>query len=263
MNDLEKQFIAALKSIESERRLDRVFFDFIEMAAIAISNSVDKARFAEREATYMETVSRYTKEEVLTFKQCFHLLTKIMDQGFGDHLGQLYMNLDLGNDRLGQYFSPYDLSLLNARMILDESSVAQKIEEKGFVSLYEPTVGGGGMVIAAAQAVKDMGFNPQQQLHVTCQDLDITAVYMTYLQLSLFGIPAVVIHGDVLKLEERSHWYTPFHIINGWSRKLERGYLFKPEEREPKYEELIIKCEELTTPLPHQQSQPAPQLVLF
>lgn len=262
MNDLEKQFITALKSIESDRRLDRVFFDFVELSAIAVANSVDKAQSPKREAAYTETVGRYTKDEGPVLRKCFHLLVEIMSAGFGDHLGQLYMNLDLGNDRLGQYFSPYDLSLLSARMILDESSVAQKIEKKGFVSLYEPTVGGGGMVIAAAQVIKDMGFNPQQQLHVTCQDLDITAVYMTYLQLSLFGIPAVVIHGDVLKLEERSHWYTPFHIINGWSRKLERGYLLKPKERGPEYEELIAKCEELTTPPTH-QSQPAPQLVLF
>lgn len=257
MTDLEKQFIGLLKTIESERRLDRVFFDFVEMAVIAISNGVDRSQFAEREAIWEETAARYTKDENRVFGKCLGLLTKIMDQGFGDHLGQLYMSLDLGNDRLGQYFSPYDLSLLSARMILDESSVAQKIEGKGFVSLYEPTVGGGGMVIAAAQVIKDMGFNPQQQLHVTCQDVDITAVYMTYLQLSLFGIPAVVIHGDVLKLEERSHWYTPFQIMHGWSRKLRSA-----PEPQPKYEELIAKCEEPTTPLP-EQPQPAPQLVLF
>lgn len=261
MNDLEKQFITALKSIGSDRRLDRVFFDFVAIAAASIAR-IDRPQADKHEQLRVETLARYTEEEGKVFARCFDLLVEIMGTGFGDHLGQLYMNLDLGNDRLGQYFSPYDLSLLSARMILDESSVAQKIEEKGFVSLYEPTVGGGGMVIAAAQVVKDMGFNPQQQLHVTCQDLDITAVYMTYLQLSLFGIPAVVIHGDVLKLEERSHWYTPFHIINGWSRKLERGYLLKPKEREPEYEELIAKCEELTTPLP-EQPQPAPQLVLF
>lgn len=257
MADLEKQFIGLLKTIESERRLDRVFFDFVELSAIAISNSVDKFQFTEREAIYMNTIERYTKKEALIFKKCFHLLTEIMDQDFGDHLGQLYMSLDLGNDRLGQYFSPYDLSRLTATLTLDEKRITSIITEHGYITLNEPTTGGGGMIIAAAHILKDMGFNPQRHLHVTCQDVDITAVYMTYLQLSLFGIPAVVIHGDVLKLEERGHWYTPFHILHGWSRKLR-----STPEPPPKHEELATKCEELTTPLP-EQSQPAPQLVLF
>lgn len=257
MTDLEKQFIGLLKTIESERRLDRVFFDFVELSAIAISNGVDKAQFTEREAIYMNTIGRYTKDEALIFKKCFHLLAEIMDQGFGDHLGELYMSLDLGNDRLGQYFSPYDLSRLTAALTLDEKRITSIINERGYITLNEPTTGGGGMIIAAAHIMQNIGFNPQQHLHVTCQDVDITAVYMTYLQLSLFGIPAVVIHGDVLKLEERSHWYTPFHIMHGWSRRLRSA-----PEPQPKYEELIVKCEELTTPLP-EQPQPAPQLVLF
>lgn len=257
MTDLEKQFIGLLKTIESERRLDRVFFDFVEMAAIAISNSVDRSQFAEREAIWEETAARYTKDENRVFGKCLGLLTKIMDQGFGDHLGQLYMSLDLGNDRLGQYFSPYDLSRLTATLTLDEKRITHIVGERGFITLNEPTTGGGGMIIAAAHTMQNMGFNPQRHLHVTCQDLDITAVYMTYLQLSLFGIPAVVIHGNVLKLEERSHWYTPFHILYGWSRKLR-----SVPEPQPKYEELIAKCEELTNPLSG-QPEPAPQLVLF
>lgn len=257
MTDLEKQFIGLLKTIESERRLDRVFFDFVELSAIAISNGVDKAQFTEREAIYMNTIGRYTKDEALIFKKCFHLLAEIIDQGFGDHLGELYMSLDLGNDRLGQYFSPYDLSRLTAALTLDEKRITSIINERGYITLNEPTTGGGGMIIAAAHIMQNIGFNPQQHLHVTCQDVDITAVYMTYLQLSLFGIPAVVIHGDVLKLEERSHWYTPFHIMHGWNRKLRSS-----PEPPPKYEELITKCEELTTPLSG-QPEPAPQLVLF
>jgi hypothetical protein len=47
---------------------------------------------------------------------------------------------------------------------------------------------------------------------------------MAYLQLSLLHIPAVVILGNTLALEEREHWFTPAHILGGWSRKLRRGY---------------------------------------
>ncbi len=39
---------------------------------------------------------------------------------------------------------------------------------------------------------------------------------MTYIQCALYGIPAVVIHGNSLSLEEWSHWYTPVYIFDGW-----------------------------------------------
>lgn len=34
----------------------------------------------------------------------------------------------------------------------------------------------------------------------------------------------MVILGNTLALEEREHWFTPAHILGGWSRKLRRDY---------------------------------------
>lgn len=51
---------------------------------------------------------------------------------------------------------------------------------------------------------------------VTATDVDIKCVWMTYLQLSLYGIPAVVIHGNSLSMQEHSRWYTPVYILDGW-----------------------------------------------
>ncbi|MCQ9372281.1 hypothetical protein NQ024_13740, partial [Corynebacterium sp. 35RC1] len=45
-------------------------------------------------------------------------------------------------------------------------------------------------------------------------------VHMTYVQLALLHIPAVVILGNSLMLEEREVWYTPAHVLGGWNRKL-------------------------------------------
>jgi len=42
---------------------------------------------------------------------------------------------------------------------------------------------------------------------------------MAYVQLSLYGIPAVVIHGNTLTLDEWSHWYTPLYILHGWGMR--------------------------------------------
>ncbi|EJE6497691.1 SAM-dependent DNA methyltransferase, partial [Salmonella enterica] len=78
------------------------------------------------------------------------------------------------------------------------------------------------MVIALAQEMQDAGINYQQHLHVTAIDVDPRAVHMAYVQFSLMHIPAVVIVGNSLTLEEREHWYTPAHVLGGWNMKLAR-----------------------------------------
>lgn len=55
---------------------------------------------------------------------------------------------------------------------------------------------------------------------------------MTYLQLSLLHIPAVVVHGNALSLEEWGHWYTPAHILGGWRARLARETAFDEGEAE-------------------------------
>ena len=54
------------------------------------------------------------------------------------------------------------------------------------------------MIIAAVRILKDRGLNPQRCMYVTAQDLDWKGVYMTFVQLSLLGIKAVVAQGDTL-----------------------------------------------------------------
>ena len=43
---------------------------------------------------------------------------------------------------------------------------------------------------------------------------------MTYIQLSLLGIPAKVVQGDSLSLKFQQVLYTPFYFINGVSYRL-------------------------------------------
>jgi hypothetical protein len=40
---------------------------------------------------------------------------------------------------------------------------------------------------------------------------------MTYIQLSLYGIPAIVRHGNSLTMQSWSQWLTPVYIMGGWS----------------------------------------------
>jgi len=111
-----------------------------------------------------------------------------------------------------------------AKMIIgDKADLEARISERGFVRAQEPAAGGGAMVIALAHEIRELGINYQQRLHVTAVDVDRKCVHMSYLQFSLLHIPAVIIHGNSLSLEEYDHWYTPAHILDGWSRRLRRS----------------------------------------
>ena len=81
--------------------------------------------------------------------------------------------------------------------ILIADAIKEVADDK-LLEIHEPSCGAGGMIIAVTQLMKDEGLNPQRNMHVVTQDLDYLAVYMTYVQLSLLGIKAIVVQGDSL-----------------------------------------------------------------
>ena len=221
-----KNLIKLLEQASRRWHLWEVFGDFIEMAALAVANSIDLAQRAKREQRYLAIIKRYEPDVQQLFPKMLGELTMALEFGPDDVLGQVFGELDLGNSARGQFFTPYEVCVLMARLnIGDGAEVRQRIEQRGFIRMNEPAAGAGAMVIALAEAMSDRHINYQQHLHVTAQDVDSRAVHMAYLQLSLLHIPAVVILGNTLALEEREHWFTPAHILGGWGRKLHRGYI--------------------------------------
>jgi hypothetical protein len=138
-----------------------------------------------------------------------------------DVLGRLFTELELHNADLGQFFTPFELCQLMARMqIGDGARMREAVERHGFVTVSEPACGAGAMMIAFADAMRESGIEPQRHMHATCQDIDSRGVHMCYLHLSLLHIPAIVVLGDTLAVECREAWYTPAHILGGWGYKL-------------------------------------------
>jgi hypothetical protein len=46
---------------------------------------------------------------------------------------------------------------------------------------------------------------------------------MTYVQLSLLHLPAIVVLGDALRLTTEATWFTPAHVMGGWNHRLKLG----------------------------------------
>lgn len=166
---------------------------------------MDKRQSDQRESRYHEIRKGYAREDFAHFPEMFGLLTLAMeDAGFDDVLGGLYMMLELGNARSGQFFTPYPVSRMMASMIVGDGADAR---ERGFLDMAEPACGAGGIVIAVADALHAVGVNYQRHLHATCIDIDLRCVHMTYLQASLLHIPAIVVHGNSICGEVWGHWY--------------------------------------------------------
>lgn len=201
-----------------QRRVSQVFADFCELTAIEIRNTVDSRERGNRVRRYAQIMSGYSPEEHDRFARILANLVNELSGELSDALGHLYMSLELGRDELGQFFTPYDVSRLIASMTCGD--IVARLGDQPFVTVSEPTCGSGGMIVALAEAMRSAGLNYQRQLHVTAQDIEATSVHMTYIALSLLHIPAVVVHGNTLTMEVRDRWFTPAHVIDGWSEKL-------------------------------------------
>lgn len=216
-----KAMVKLLQEASRRRNLWDVFSDFLAMAAVSVANVLDHHRREAREAEYARLQARYQPDEREIFPRIFAELVNALEAEPHDALGMVFGDLELGNAARGQFFTPYEICRLMADLTIgDGDAMREQIERQGFVTVMEPSVGAGAMVIALAMAMQAAGFDYQRQLHVTAVDVDPRAAHMAYLQFSLLHIPAVVVVGNTLTLEEHDHFYTPAHVLGAWSHRL-------------------------------------------
>lgn len=237
-SDDYKKIIDFINKISYRHGAWQVFSDFVEMAAISISNSINIVDRNEREKRYLEIINNYDKKEQKIFPEIFaHLVNALEHEatvnGPTDVLGRIFHELELHNKWKGQFFTPVNICEAMGMMTVGDKK--QFIEEKGFIRVAEPCVGSGAMVLGFAKAMQTNKMDYCSQMVVTATDLDLKCVHMAYIQLSLYGIPAVVIHGNTLTVEEWSRWYTPVYMLDGWMWKQHCG-ITKKEIKESQLE---------------------------
>lgn len=194
----KKEIVKMITEMSGKYSAYQVFSDWVECMALAIQNCCSVFHdevWATREKTYMKIMEKYSPKERENFSKMYALLVMAFENDMSDFLGEIYMESGCGNKYTGQFFTPFHLGYLTAELGIDLSSIS----EDNKLEVNEPSTGGGGMIIAAAKVLKNAGINYQKCMKVVAQDLDFKAVYMTYVQLSLLGIDAVVVQGDTLK----------------------------------------------------------------
>ncbi len=236
MRQTINEICRSMQRLTGRQDLWQVWCDFNLMAATTLANAADLRQPVrdDREAEYLRAAGRYKPKELNEFARILALVIEAFEeQGPADILGQAYMQMELGNKYGGQFFTPDSVCQAMAATMVDDQ-MRRLVDQNGFITLSEPACGGGAMVLALAHRMLEEGLNPQQQLHVTAVDVDLKSVHMAYIQFSLIGIPAVVVHGNTLSMQEWSHWYTPFHIFHGWNHRLRSPRPALKAEREIK-----------------------------
>ena len=121
---------------------------------------------------------------------------------FQDFLGSAFMRLGIGNEAGGQFFTPFNISHLMGRIVLDAA-------DGGVIRVGEPACGAGANCIAVCKALGDRGIDWQRRVLFECQDVSEMTALMCYVQLSLIGAAAKVTVGDTLRMESRYTLRTP------------------------------------------------------
>ena len=193
-----------------------VFKDWVEMMAISIANCFsifDDNKHKKREETFLNITKKYNEEALDIFKKAFGMLINIcsscLENGFSDWLGQLYMESGCSNNKTGQFFTPYHVCRVLAKM-----SVNDELLKKEVITMQDPSVGGGALPIAFCEELHNKGVNFCEKALINVGDLDYLCVCMAYVQLSLIGVPARVYHMNSISQEVYDYFDTPALCMN-------------------------------------------------
>ena len=210
------RFISLFK--DTGRHLGRweVFSDFLSLAA----SELDMARIRTPESMEhcRKICARYEAADIANMQEMFCLMVCALEAKFHDFLGAIFMELDLGDNFRGQYFTPYSVQCLMARMLMP--GVRDTIRREGIATVSDPACGAAGMLIAYAECLLEADINPSMHMFGSCIDIDPVAADMAFIQLSLLGIAAEVVTGNTLTMQIRRVRYTPVFYLNDFEKRL-------------------------------------------
>lgn len=242
----EKKFIDNFNQLCNRHSSWQVWQDFVNMSASAIANAVDRRTdvWKTREDSYMETVKRYSKEELELIAELLSVTTLALEENpEQDFLGKLYMRFNLENKWHGQFFTPWHIAELMAKMLVGDD-LKEKIASDGYISVNDPCCGAGCMLIAFANICKDeLDVNYQKDVLFVGQDIDPVVAKMCYIQISLLGCPGYVVIGNSLTepiagtdtipivTDNNDIWYTPLWFMGFWPFRSSKEIPVKHSEK--------------------------------
>ena len=159
---------------------------------------------------------KYNNDEIEAMSEMFGCTISALESNpRQDYLGAAYMELDIGNKKDGQFFTPYAVCEAMAGEVITAECCESAISDHGYVTLNDPACGGGATLIAGANRLRELGVD-QHHAWFEAQDLNLETACMCYVQLALLGCAGIVIVGDTLGMERRRVLHLPMNVISPW-----------------------------------------------
>lgn len=226
--DIKKQFLKTFNQLTYQHRSWDVWRDFIIMFACSLSNPVDKFHYEEREKRYLKIIKKYNKREQEQFPElAAYVVMALEENPEQDFLGSIFMELNLGDKSNSQFFTPYHVCELMAKVT--EEDVAAVVKEKGYITINDSCCGAGATLIAAInearKQLEKVNLNFQNHVLVVAQDIDEIVALMCYIQLSLLGVAAYIKVGDVFTQpmstadNGENYWFTMMYFSDVWTMR--------------------------------------------
>lgn len=209
MDEYKKQILKDIELFLYRRDKISVFNDAVEYNALKLAIVVSPYKQEEHIKRIKDILDTYTdKREQQVFdricKTMTEMLSHMMDN-YGDHLGEIYMELSGGKKYAGQFFTPYHVS----RLLVELSIGQEDLSSDKILTFNEPCCGSGGIIVATADALNERGFNYTSKAVYVANDIDRNCALMCYLQTSWAAMPAIVLHQDTLTQKAWDKFITP------------------------------------------------------
>ena len=232
----KNKFLETFKKLCETRASWQVWADFVTATACALANTVDKGEhYKEREKEYIECAKRIGDVEKMA-KLFSYVVSALEENPNQDFLGSLYMELNLGNHWKGQFFTPFSICEMMAKITLSDK--IEEINNDGWTTVNDPACGAGATLIAMANAMEEKKINYQNKALFVGQDIDRITGLMCYIQLALIGCAGYIVIADTLcnpivgkgalfpsKQEGQEIWYLPMLYNDVWSGRRKWNYL--------------------------------------
>ena len=249
MSEHREKFLKLIEEIANGGNRYTVFNDFCKMSALSISQKLNFDQ--RREDLYLAIVNKYNREAVSNFIEMFWELAAALEDciaekvlrvncppleaegvnvalplkgsnpHYEDFLGDIFTEMNQHDRKEGQVFTPAHIGNIMGELTLTEDYAWGEIKRQGFIVIRENCCGSGAITLNAMNRLLDLNISPNYQTLVVASDTDERCVYMCYLQLSLYGIPAVVLQQNDITDEVYDEWYTPLFVKNNWQDKFD------------------------------------------
>lgn len=218
-----KKFIDLLNFSNGRYKIVDVFKDFVTIYAIAIKNKFHYKQ--EDEDIYFETIKKYRKSELDIFPKLIEELEYlyIKEREIRDVLGEIYYQIGAINKQRNQFFSPKEIGKISASVLIEHL-----IKQKNlFMEINDFACGSGALLLYYADELINKGIDYITKAFYWGQDSDFICFCMTYIQMSLYGMPGFVIWGNTLHLQEIKVFYTPQYYIGKWEQTIKTKRMCK------------------------------------